>query len=194
MHKTPEGAVIYDSDKCMGCRYCMVACPYGIPRYDWGKAVPYVRKCTMCYDRVKEGELPACVEACPQKATIFGKRESLLKEAHNRISKNPDKYVNKVYGETEVGGTSVLYISDIPLDFMSYKPQLDNKPLPELTWAALSKVPFMLVGVGAAMTGIWWVIGRRMQLAEKAKKDAPHSEEQNEETPDSSKQDKEKKV
>ena len=164
----PEGPVIYDSDKCMGCRYCMMACPYGIPRYDWEKPVPQVRKCTMCYERIKDGKEPACVEACPEKATIFGYRNELLDEARRRIRDNPGKYINKIYGETEIGETSVIYLSDIPLDFLAFKPELGARPLPERTWAALSKVPPLAVGVGGVMTGVWWIIGRRMKLAEEA--------------------------
>ena len=166
LQKTPEGPVVYDGDKCMGCRYCMMACPYGIPRYDWEQPVPYIRKCSMCYERVTDGKLPACVEACPAKATIFGDRDELIAEAHRRIRENPDKYVDKVFGETEVGGTSVIYISDIPLDFLAFQPDLDDRPLPELTWAALSKVPPLALGVGGVMAGIWWTIGRRMKVAE----------------------------
>jgi len=168
LQKTPEGPVIYDSDKCMGCRYCMMACPYGIPRYDWEKRVPYIRKCSMCYDRLTDGGVPACVEACEQKATIFGERDALIEEADRRIRDNPGRYVNKVFGKAEVGGTSVMYISDIPLDFLSFNQQLTDKSLPDLTWAALSKVPPLIVGMGGLMTGVWWIVGRRMKLAEEA--------------------------
>lgn len=168
LQKTAEGPVIYDSDKCMGCRYCMMSCPYGIPRYAWEEPVPYVRKCHMCYERVRGGNQPACVEACPEKATIFGERDALIEEAHRRIRENPGRYVDKVFGETEVGGTSVIYVSDKPLDFLAFKPELGDVPLPKLTWAALSKVPPIVVGMGAVMTGTWWIIGRRMKLAEEA--------------------------
>jgi formate dehydrogenase iron-sulfur subunit len=164
--KTAEGPVIYDSDKCIGCRYCMMACPYGIPRYDWEKVTPYVKKCTMCYTRLRQGQEPACVEACPEEATIFGTREDLISIAHRRIHENPDRYIHRVFGETEVGGTSVLYLSDIPLDFLAFKPDLGNEPLPQLTWAALSKVPPIVVGMGGLMTGIWWIVNRRMTIAE----------------------------
>jgi len=177
LHKTPEGPIIYDSSKCMGCRYCMMACPYGIPRYQWDQPVPYVRKCTMCYDRVKQGGRPACVEACPQKATIFGSRDALLEEAHRRIRDNPGKYVDRVFGETEVGGTSVVYLSDIPLGFLAFQPELGSEPLPQRTWAALSKVPPLIVGVGGMMAGVWWIIGRRMKLAQQAAQSAAGSEE-----------------
>jgi len=110
MQKTPEGPVIYDPQKCMGCRYCLVACPYGIPRYEWSDRVPYVRKCTLCYPRLKQGMPPACVESCPEKAALFGPREELLDEAHRRLRAGRGKYVPRVSGEREVGGTSIRYI------------------------------------------------------------------------------------
>jgi len=162
--KTPEGPVIYDGSKCIGCRYCMIACPYGIPRYDWDSPVPYIRKCTMCYDRIKDGLQPACTQACPHDATIFGERDELLAEAKRRIAANPDLYINRVFGETEVGGTSVLYISDIDLGFLSYPIHNDSKSLPETTAAAMSAVPPAFVGMGAVMTGLYWFCKRREKL------------------------------
>jgi formate dehydrogenase iron-sulfur subunit len=165
MQKTPEGPVVYDTERCIGCRYCMMACPYGIPRYDWQATVPYVRKCDMCAERIGNGEQPACVEACPEKATIFGGRDELIEEAHRRIAAKPGVYQRRVFGEKEVGGTSVLYISDIPLDFLAWKPDLGDEPLPNLTMAALTKVPPLLLGVGGVMAGVFWITGRRMRLA-----------------------------
>lgn len=170
MQKTSLGPVIYDSEKCIGCRYCMMACPYGIPRYDWDKTVPHVEKCILCYDRIVEGKQPACTEACPTNATIFGERSELLRIAHERIRNNPTKYINKVWGEHEVGGTSVLYISDIDLGFLTYPTHLGNKPLPEETATAMDSVPFAFVGMGAVMLGLNWVIQRRMELVEEANK------------------------
>src|SRR5512146_1002792 len=111
--KTAQGAVRYDGSKCIGCRYCMIACPYGVPKYQWTKLAPYVTKCDMCAERVLSGGQPACTEACPVGASTFGKREDLLLEARKRIVENPGTYVNRIYGETELGGTSVFYISDV---------------------------------------------------------------------------------
>ncbi|MFC1475806.1 4Fe-4S dicluster domain-containing protein, partial [Candidatus Zixiibacteriota bacterium] len=98
LRKTDEGAVVYDSHKCLGCRYCMMACPYGVPRYDWDEPIPYVRKCILCHDRIKNGQQPACTAACPTQATIFGERDELLAEAHQRIRLNPGKYIDHVWG------------------------------------------------------------------------------------------------
>jgi formate dehydrogenase iron-sulfur subunit len=164
MQKTKKGPVIYDSSKCMGCRYCMMACPFGIPRYQWEALAPLVRKCTLCYDRIKAGGSPACVEACPQQATIFGERDELLAEAHRRLEAEPHKYIQAVYGERDVGGTSVLYISDVPLDCLWYHEDPGQEPLPDLTWAALSKVPPIALGVMALMAGTYWIIERRMKM------------------------------
>lgn len=164
LRKSESGAVVYDEDKCIGCRYCMMACPYGIPRYEWDKVAPYVRKCTLCAERVVEGEAPRCVEACPEEATIFGEREALLEEARRRLKENPDRYVQHIYGEHEVGGTSVLYLSDVPLNFLAWDEEPDTEPLPELTWAALSKVPGVALGMGAVMSGTYWIVNRRDRL------------------------------
>jgi len=171
MQKTPEGPVIYDSELCMGCRYCLVACPYGIPRYEWDSAAPLVKKCTLCYHLITEGKKPACVEACPEEALLFGERDELLSEARRRIADQPGTYLDHVYGETEVGGTSVLYLSDISLGFLGWAENLGDGDLPDLTHAAMKKVPWMVAGMGSVMGGIYWVINRRMKLAARAEEE-----------------------
>jgi formate dehydrogenase iron-sulfur subunit len=176
MYKTEEGPVVYDRDRCIGCRYCLNACPYGIPRYDWDSSVPFVHKCTMCYHRIQDGQPPACVEACPEEATIFGSRSELLDEAHRRIQANPEKYVQRVFGEHEVGGSSVLYLSDVPLDFLGWQADLGPMALPHRSWAALKKVPPVILGMGALMSGLYWVVGRRMRLAAEAAADGGESQ------------------
>lgn len=173
LEKTDIGPVIYDSKKCMGCRYCMMACPYGIPRYSWEEQVPLVRKCILCYDRIKDGGTPACTAACPYQATVFGTRAEMLAEARRRIAAEPGRYFPKdnpaIFGDTEVGGTAVLYLSDIDLgQVLPWRPNLGDEPLPTLTWAALSKVPPLAAGVAVAMGAVYWVIGRRMKLQEEA--------------------------
>jgi len=169
LHRSDNGAVVYDSDKCMGCRYCMMACPFGIPRYDWDQTVPYVRKCILCYDRIRSGGQPACSEACPTKATIFGDRDQLLAEAHRRIRENPGVYGDRVWGEIEVGGTSVLYISNQDLSFLSRGNALGDAAMPARTATAMAAVPFVFSGVVAAMAGLNWLIDRRDKVGAEEK-------------------------
>ena len=109
MHKTSEGPVIWREDKCMGCRYCMVSCPFDVPKFEYNSANPEVTKCTMCAERQQNGQIPACVENCPAEALVFGTRRELLAEARTRIAENPELYYDHIYGETEAGGTSFLY-------------------------------------------------------------------------------------
>jgi len=168
--KTPEGAVIYHAPRCIGCRYCMQACPFGVPTYEWKKRAPKVRKCIMCYERLKEGKITACAEACPTEATTFGDRDELIAEARKRIEENPGQYINHIYGEKEVGGTSVLILSSVPFETLGFPINLGDRPLPELTWAALKTVPNIVIFGGAMLYGIWWIIDRRMELAEYQKK------------------------
>jgi len=165
--KTPDGPVVYDADKCIGCRYCMLACPFHIPRYEWDEKVPFVQKCTMCADRQKEGGIPACVEACPNEALKFGERAELLAEAHRTINANRGRYANRVWGEHELGGTSVLYISDVDLGVAGW-PAEDSESIPEITEPLVAKTPFIGMGVLGSVLGINWVIRRRMRLAGEA--------------------------
>jgi formate dehydrogenase iron-sulfur subunit len=169
MYRTPEGVVLYDSQKCMGCRYCMMACPFGIPRYEWESPAPLVQKCTLCYSRLEQGQLPACVETCPEQVLTFGERDELLALANQRLQEAAHTYLPFVYGAHEVGGTAVMYISHVPLDFLGYHGAPIKEPMPELTWEWLSKVPAISIGVAGLMTGLFWIIERRMQ-AEAARK------------------------
>lgn len=134
--KRPDGPVVYDAWKCMGCRYCMVACPFQIPTYDYHIALtPQVRKCNLCAHRVPhEQPVPACVKICPAEVMTYGKRSELLKLAHEKIREEPDVYVDHVYGEHEVGGTSWLYLSSRPFEELDFL-KLDPKAPPRLTEA-----------------------------------------------------------
>jgi Fe-S-cluster-containing dehydrogenase component len=114
LQKGAQGVVTYDQEACIGCRYCQVACPFNVPKFEWGSATPKIVKCELCPERRAQGREPACTEVCPRKAVIYGKREELLKEAHRRIEANPAFYQPRVYGEDEMGGTQVLYLAAVP--------------------------------------------------------------------------------
>jgi formate dehydrogenase iron-sulfur subunit len=171
LEKTADGPVVYDENKCIGCRYCMVACPFGIPNFEWDKPLPWIRKCNFCANRLAEGLEPACVAACTTGALKFGKREELITEARERIAAEPDKYVDHIYGEKEVGGTSWLYLSPVPfekLGFESHGPE----PVTINAARAMGAVPPVLLGVAAAMAGIYGLTKRRQKMGqEKAGED-----------------------
>lgn len=164
MQKTSDGPVIYDESICIGCRYCMAACPFDIPKYEWEKVFPRIQKCDMCADRIAEGNEPACVESCKIGALKFGKRSDLLAEAHERIESDPVNYVDKVYGENEVGGTSVLIISKVTHDKLGL-PVLTSSSLPSLTWPWMKAVPGVAVVVATLMTFLYWITGRKLKVA-----------------------------
>lgn len=163
--KTPEGPVVYDADKCMGCRYCMTACPFSVPRYEWHSANPQVRKCDMCHDLQAKGELTACAEACPNEATVCGTREELIADARQRFEEEPEAYYEHIYGEHEVGGTNVMFISPFPAeDLLGYTKKLGTTPLPQHTWSVLSKIPSIAIFAAGTMGALWWLTGRRDEV------------------------------
>ncbi len=144
--KNPDGSVSYEGSQCVGCRYCMIACPFYAPGYQYEEAfTPLVQKCTFCQPRLKEGMLPGCVTACPMDALTFGKRSDLIKVARNRIEKNPKKYVDYIYGETDAGGTAWMTLSGVDPSKLGQNTELGNRPMGELTAGALGSVP-MIIG------------------------------------------------
>jgi len=172
LKKSGAGPVTYDAGKCIGCRYCLVACPFSVPRYEWTKLVPYVKKCDMCAERQAKGQLPACVEACPVQASISGTREEILAEAQLRIL-NDSKYVKRIYGSEEAGGTSVFFISDVPFEKLGFAAP-PKQPLPLLTASALGDGPTVILVGGALLSGLYWITQRRalVALAEAREKSA----------------------
>jgi len=180
--RQPDGPVTYDASKCIGCRYCIWACPWGVPTAEWDSLAPKIQKCTHCADRtdqplplsrngqpLTEGEndryrqnivVPACVKACPADALRFGERQEMLQEARKRITKHPDKYVDHIYGEREAGGTTVLYLSGVPFEKIGF-PDVQDKPYPSVSQTALHAVPPAVLAVGAALGGIYSFLKRR---------------------------------
>ena len=154
LEKTTAGPVAYHENICIGCRYCLLACPFGVPKYEWDNALmPRVGKCDFCTDRQASSRLPACVAACPTGTLKFGKRGELLQEAHARLASQPNRYA-AVYGENIVGGTSWIYLADTAPEELGFPKGLPNEGLPALTWKAISKVPFVVIGVGLMLGAI----------------------------------------
>jgi formate dehydrogenase iron-sulfur subunit len=170
--KQPDGPVTYDASRCMGCRYCIMACPFGVPKYQWDRTVPIVQKCTLCPDRIARGEAPACASVCPTGATTFGDRDQLIGEARRRLAAAPKSYVPRIYGLEEVGGTSVLILSGVPFAGLGLRTDLPLQPLPMLTWQVLSKIPDFVVVGGAFLYGIWWITNRRTDVQKRSTQQA----------------------
>jgi Ni/Fe-hydrogenase subunit HybB-like protein/Fe-S-cluster-containing dehydrogenase component len=174
LEKQPNGAVTYDAWKCIGCRYCMVACPMQLPAYDYQDALtPQVRKCQFCNDRLNRDNgaaQPACVEACPRQAMTFGKRDELVELAHEKIKQKPTQYVRHVYGEHEVGGTSWMYLSPVPFEQAGFLKLGDVAPpvLTEKIQHGVFKYWIAPIGwYGFLSTMMWWT-GRRGRVAQAA--------------------------
>jgi formate dehydrogenase iron-sulfur subunit len=178
LRKTAEGPVIYDSGKCIGCRYCQYACPFGVPTYEWGNVFGLIQKCQFCFQRVAEGEQPACVAACPNGALQFGKRSMLLAQAHASISSNPDRYVDKVYGEHEVGGTSMLYLSAVPFQALGL-PALGDAPASHYAETVMELTPAVALTVATIATGLHFITRRRKPIAFTPDHDDPAQADEN---------------
>jgi formate dehydrogenase iron-sulfur subunit len=190
LHRQPDGPVSYDVDKCIGCRYCQLACPWDVPTSEWNSHAPKISKCTHCADRIEQpvpiafngqalsgdenkrfsGSIatPACVKACPADALLYGTRDEMLAVARKRIAARPDKYVNHIYGEKELGGTSVLYLSKVPFEKLGF-PTYGEKPFPAFTTAALGAVPPAVIGVGAMLGAFYaFFLKRAQKVADEA--------------------------
>ncbi len=171
LKKREFGIVSYDVNYCVGCRYCEVACPYGVPKFQWAAATPRIVKCELCNHRLAKGQEPACTEVCPRHAVIFGKRADLLKEAKRRLAENPGRYVPKIFGETDGGGTQVLYISHLPFDKLGF-PALGDDPAPTLARSVQQGVYKGFVAP-LALYGVLGMIAYRNRNKAEAE-DAPH--------------------
>jgi len=154
MYKTEDGPIIWRSGKCMGCRYCMVSCPFSMPKAEYNTWNPKIEKCDLCWDRLKEGKKPACVEACPTDTLMFGLKRNLMEVARTRIYNHPKKYVHHIYGEHEVGGAGWLYLSSVPFEKLGFRTDLGTNPYPEYTKEFLYAVPAVLLIIPTLLYGI----------------------------------------
>jgi Fe-S-cluster-containing dehydrogenase component len=178
LKKDERGIVYWEGERCVGCRYCQVACPYGVLQFEWASLNPRIVKCELCRHRLAKGDRPACVEVCPRKAVIYGKRAELLAEAHRRISERPDIYVQKVYGEHDGGGTQVLYISHVDFDKLGL-PALGDRPVPETVRKVQDTIYYGFAAPVALYGALAFIVRRNRRLDEKAKHGAAAGDEAN---------------
>lgn len=157
LEKTELGPVIYHADLCLGCRYCMMACPFLVPRFEWDHLNPRIRKCDMCYDLQLDGESPACVANCPTGALLWGTRSELLDAAYQRFLDNPRGYLHHVYGENEAGGTNFLHIAAREFDELGYRRNLPMRSYREYTKPAMHAIPWVFNGLGIVLGVAAWM-------------------------------------
>jgi len=167
LYKTEEGPVLHHNNRCIGCRYCMLACPFEVPTFQWDKGLfegPQIKKCDFCVDRLSAGMEPACVQTCPAGALMFGDRDELIAVAEARIQEQPERYVNHIYGKDEAGGTSLLYISPVPFQQLGM-PKLGSAPIQKDAEDIMQKAtPAVLVGMLVGLSGLYWVVKRRQEM------------------------------
>lgn len=166
MQKRADGAVTWDTN-CMGCRFCMVSCPFDIPKFEYNSAVPKIQKCSLCWERLQKGGKPACVEACPADALAFNTRRELIEEANRRIYRESGKYVSHIYGEREVGGTGYLYLSGVPFDQIGFRTDLGTIAYPEFSKGFLYSVPIVLLLWPAFLIGVNTLTKRETEVRRK---------------------------
>jgi formate dehydrogenase iron-sulfur subunit len=173
LKKNESGAVVYDESLCVGCRYCMIACPFEIPAYEYNNPFsPKIQKCTLCQPRIIHGLKPACVDACPKEALTFGVREDLINLARQQIFTHPGEYLNHIYGEHEMGGTNWIYISPVPFADIGMREDLGTLSAPNLTSGPLAMVPVVVSLWIVFLTGIHAMTKRKEAIATREKDEA----------------------
>jgi formate dehydrogenase iron-sulfur subunit len=161
LQQNEDGIVVYDDERCIGCRYCMYACPFAVPHFEWEQRLALIVKCDMCVERLPASGQPACAATCPTQAIRFGPRESMLAEANARIAQQPDRYIDHVYGENENGGTSTFYVSPVPFEDLGFPPAECGESPAHLNRMVTHGTPALAVGVALGMTGIYAAIKRQ---------------------------------
>lgn len=166
MSKQENGSVIWDTDKCIGCRYCMVACPFQVPSFQYDEALnPKIMKCDFCFERTKKGKLPACVEICPVETLTYGPRSELIRIAREKIKRDPDRYINHIYGEYEAGGTSWMYLANQDFAKLAF-PNPGDKPMPGTSESIQHGIFAYFVppvSLYAILGGIMWITKKRSE-------------------------------
>ncbi len=157
LQKNEDGIITYDNDACIGCRYCMYACPFEVPHFEWANQFALITKCDLCVSRLEEGQAaPACAATCPTDAIQFGSRGDMLAMAHERIRSQPERYVDHVFGEHENGGTSTFYISPIPFEQLGFpSTETTESPAHFNRIATEEGTPIIAIGAAIGMTGIY---------------------------------------
>ena len=171
--QTAAGPVEYYPNLCVGCRYCMLACPFSIPKFEWDNPLPMLTKCSMCGDRIANGDAPACISVCPTNVMTFGRYDDMLEEAKRRISAPGNQYVQHIYGRDEAGGTLWLYISDKPFEELGFKMNVPKHSIPSNTKGFMHATPRVGIVWFAILSVLYWFTKRRADARKKKEEAKP---------------------
>lgn len=179
LQQNEDGVVVYDAARCIGCRYCMYACPFSVPNFEWEQSLALIVKCDLCVNRVAGGEQPACAATCPTDAIKYGERGAMLELAYQRLHAEPDKYVQHVYGEHEHGGTSTFYISPVPFEELGLPAAEGEESPAHFNRLVTHGTPVVAAGVALAMAGAYLTIERQRKDNAAAEAEDAHETEEN---------------
>jgi formate dehydrogenase iron-sulfur subunit len=177
LKQNEDGIVVYDQDRCIGCRYCMYACPFEVPHFEWEKRLALIVKCDLCLNRLADNGIPACAATCPTGAIQFGGWQEMLELAHVRIKQQPDRYIDHVYGEKENGGTSTFYISPVPFEELDFPAAECGESPAHFNRLVTHGTPTVAAGVALGMAGIYHAIKRQSTDNTAASLDHAHAAE-----------------
>lgn len=178
LQQNKDGIVVYDHEACIGCRYCMYACPFEVPHFEWDQRLALIAKCDMCEERLEEGQdEPACAATCPTDAIQFGLRTDMLKMAHERIANEPDRYIDHVFGEHENGGTSTFYLSPVSYDKLDF-PTIETTESPaEYNRMATEKgTPIIATTAAVSMTAFYLALEKKEKAHASDEESGNHEE------------------
>jgi formate dehydrogenase iron-sulfur subunit len=178
LQQNKDGIVVYDNERCIGCRYCMYACPFRVPNFEWEERLALIVKCDLCVNRLAEGGQPACAATCPTQAILFGSRDDMLAQAHARIKEEPNRYIDHVYGEFENGGTSSFYISPVPFEDLNFPSAEVGESTAYFNRLVTHGTPTVAAGVALGMSGIYLAIKRQAEDNAAAEPDQAHKSEE----------------
>jgi len=177
--KREYGIITWDGTRCIGCRYCQVACPYTIPKFQWASNNPKIVKCELCLHiihdpvtgKLREGAVPGCCQVCPKEAVIFGKYTDLLADAKNRVASHPDRYWGpdgkaKIFGEHDGGGTQVLYLASVDFEKLGLPP-LGEEGSAQLARTIQGGIYQGMIAPSVLLVGLAAVIWRNRRASEK---------------------------
>ncbi|PWC43121.1 hydrogenase 2 operon protein HybA [Azospirillum sp. TSO22-1] len=181
------GIVSYNPDACIGCRYCVLSCPFGVPKYEYDSPTGQIRKCQLCKHRLAENQLPACSDVCPTGATLFGRTEDLKAEAKRRVALKPGErthyprgdiagkvggrrdgheatvrvaYQQHIYGEKELGGTQCLAVSAVPFDKLNLPTNVPETGYPTVSEGIQHTLYAGMVGPATLLAGLVYLAHR----------------------------------